>query len=64
MAIREIVIRIPEDKYDRLMQQMRLDRNFNECEIIELGEHGDLKDADVLDRDLENAQVNLAISIS
>ncbi len=36
---REIVIKIPEDKYDRLMQQMRLDRNFNECEITELGEH-------------------------
>ena len=45
---REIIIRIPEDKYDRLMQQMRLDRNFNECEITELGEHDDLIDRQAL----------------
>ena len=48
MGTREIIIRIPEDKYDRLMQQMKLDRNFNECEIAELGEHGDLVDRDAI----------------
>lgn len=48
MSDREIIIRIPEDKYDRLVQQMRLDRNFNECEITELGEHGDLIDRQAL----------------
>ena len=48
MANREIIIRIPENKYDRLIQQMRLDRNFNECEITELGEHGDLIDRQAL----------------
>lgn len=48
MANREILIRIPENKYDRLMQQMRLDRNFNECEITELEEHGDLIDRQAL----------------
>ena len=48
MADREIIIRIPEDKYDRLIQQMRLDRNFNKCEITELGEHGDLIDRQAL----------------
>lgn len=64
MANREIIIRIPEEKYDRLIRQMRLDRNFNECEITELGEHGNLKDADVLNRDLENAQVNLGDALS
>ena len=40
MANREIIIKIPEDKYDEFMQQMMLDCNFGECEIIELGEHG------------------------
>lgn len=52
MAEREIVIRIPEDKYDRLMQQMRLDRNFNECEITELEEHGRLGDLDALEEEM------------
>ncbi len=52
MAIREIIIRIPEDKYDRLMQQMRLDRNFNECEITELQEHGRLGDLDALEEEM------------
>ena len=33
MANREIIIEIPEDKYDRLIQQMRLDRNFSACKI-------------------------------
>ena len=44
MADREILIRIPENKYDRLMRQIKLDRNFSECEITELEEHGDLID--------------------
>ena len=50
--IREIIIRIPEDKYDRLIQQMRLDRNFKECEITELGEHGRLGDLDALEEEM------------
>lgn len=50
--IREIIIRIPEDKYDRLIQQMRLDRNFNECEITELEEHGRLGDLDALEEEM------------
>ena len=52
MADREIIIRIPEDKYDRLIQQMRLDRNFKECEITELGEHGRLGDLDALEEEM------------
>lgn len=52
MANREIIIRIPEDKYDRLIQQMKLDRNFNECEITELGEHGRLGDLDALEEEM------------
>ncbi len=52
MAYKEIVIRIPEDKYDRLIQQMKLDRNFNECEITELEEHGRLGDLDALEEEM------------
>ncbi len=31
-----IVIDIPKEKYDRLMKQMQLDRNFSECKITPL----------------------------
>ncbi len=48
MADREILIRIPENKYDRLIRQMKLDRNFSECEITELEPHGDLIDRQTL----------------
>lgn len=52
MANKEIIIRIPEDKYDRLIQQMRLNRNFRECKITELGEHGRLGDLDALEEEI------------
>lgn len=52
MAIREIIIRIPENKYDGIIRQMRLDRNFSECEITELGEHGRLGDLDALEEEM------------
>ena len=43
----KIVIDIAEEKYDRLMKQMQLDRNFSECEITPLPKgHGRLIDAD------------------
>ena len=51
--MKEIIIKIPEDKYDRLMSQMKLDRNFSECEITELPkEHGKLIDADTYIADI------------
>ena len=49
MPNREIIIRIPEEKYDRLIQQMKLDRNFRDCEFTELGEHGRLGNLDALE---------------
>ena len=44
MATKELAIRIPEDKYDRLMQTLKLDPNYSGCEITELKKHGDLVD--------------------
>ncbi len=49
MADIELVIKIPKEKYDRLMKQMQLDRNFRECKITPLPKgHGRLIDADRL----------------
>lgn len=45
----QILIDIPEEKYDRLMKQMQLDRNFSECKITPLPKgHGDLIDVNEL----------------
>ena len=45
----QIVIDIPNEKSEKLIKQMKLDRNFRECKIIELSKgHGRLIDADVL----------------
>lgn len=44
-----VVLGIPEEKYDRLMRQMVLDRNFSECEITEIPEgHDKIIDAGFL----------------
>ena len=41
----KIVINIPDEKAERFLAQMRLDRNFRECEVTPLPKgHGDLKD--------------------
>ena len=45
----QIVIDIPNEKSEKLIRQMKLDRNFRECKIIELSKgHGRLIDADYL----------------
>lgn len=45
----QIVIDIPNEKSEKLIKQMKLDRNFRECKIIELPKgHGKLIDADYL----------------
>lgn len=50
----QIVIDIPEEKYDRLMKQMQLDRNFSKCKITPLPKgHGRLIDASKLKVELE-----------
>ncbi len=36
----QLIIEIPEDKAERLLAQMRLDRNFSECKITPLQKHG------------------------
>lgn len=44
MAV-ELVIKIPDEKYDGLIKRMQLDRNFRACKITPLPKgHGDLKD--------------------
>lgn len=49
MADVEVVIKIPEEKYDRLIKQMQLDRNFSACKISLLPKgHGRLGDLDEL----------------
>lgn len=41
----QIVIDIPNEKSEKLIRQMKLDRNFRECKIIELPKgHGRLID--------------------
>lgn len=53
----EIVIKIPEEKAERLLAQMRLDRNFMECKITQLPKgHGRLIDADVFEKRLMDAR--------
>ena len=43
----QIAIRIPKEKEETLIKHMKLDRNFRECEIVELPKgHGRLIDAD------------------
>lgn len=45
----KIVIDIPNEKSEKLIRQMKLDRNFRECKIIELPKgHGRLIDANYL----------------
>ena len=57
MANRKIIIEIPEDKYDRLIQQMRLDRNFSACKISLLPKgHGRIGDLDVARGKIEGYQ--------
>lgn len=52
----DIVIRIPKGKEERLIRQMKLDRNFKECEIVELPKrHGRLIDADAFIARMEDA---------
>lgn len=44
-----VVLGIPEDKYDSLMRQMVLDRNFSTCEITEIPDgHDKIIDAGFL----------------
>ncbi len=31
----KVLIDIPDEKYDRIMDQIKLDRNFRECKITE-----------------------------
>lgn len=46
----QIVIRIPKEKEETLIKHMKLDRNFRECEIVELPKgHGRLIDVDEID---------------
>ena len=45
----QIVIDIPEEKYDWIMQHLTLDRNFRDCKINLLPKgHGRLVDADMI----------------
>jgi len=60
MADIELVIKIPEGKYDRLMKQMQLDRNFSECKITPLPKgHGRLIDADAVIKKMEEREEQL-----
>ena len=36
MTYSGVVLKIPDEKYDRLIKQMMLDLNFSECEITPL----------------------------
>lgn len=46
----QIVIDIPNEKSEKLIRQMKLDRNFRECKIIELpARHGRLIEAEKLE---------------
>ena len=50
--MKKIVIDIPDEKYDRIMRQMALDRNFSECKITPLPKgHGDLIDINELEKE-------------
>lgn len=45
----KLIIEIPKEKYDWIINRLTLDRNFRECKIIPLPKgHGDLIDANVL----------------
>ena len=47
----QVLIDIPDEKYDRLIKQMQLDRNFSACKISLLPKgHGRLGDLDALEK--------------
>lgn len=75
MADIELVIKIPEEVYEKALAIKGTDEElcFEDRLQLEIGlengtplpkGHGRLIDADVLDRDLENAQVNLEDALS
>ena len=47
--MKQIVLEIPDDKYDGLIKQMKLDRNFSQCKITLLPEHHGLVSIDDVD---------------
>ena len=58
----QFIIEIPEDKAERLLAQMRLDRNFSECKIIPLSKgHGKIVDANRVLENGDNWEVETAL---
>ncbi len=58
--MKNIVMSIPDEKYDRLMKQMQLDRNFNECKITPLHKgHGRIMDVDKVLKKMEEREEKL-----
>lgn len=55
----KLIIDIPKEKYDWIINRLTLDRNFRECKIIPLPKgHGDLIDADKMIKELnEHIQI-------
>ena len=52
----DLIIKIPEEKAERLLAQMRLDRNFGECKITQLPKGC----GDLIDSALEQAKAEIA----
>lgn len=55
MADIECFIKIPEEIAERLLAQMKLDRNFTQCEIKILPQHGRLGDLDAIQKEILSA---------
>lgn len=65
MASRDLILRIPKEKYERLIQQLKLDRNFRECEITELQKgHGKIVDANCVLRNCDCWEVETALQLT
>ena len=53
--MKQIILEIPDDKYDSLVKQMKLDRNFSQCAITPLPEHhGRLADIDKAEKEIRS----------